>query len=265
MTNADLPATVLLRELLAATERGMRVLAVTSPLSLVAGLAAQQLGARLHLATGFGVLDAVDAQVSITGGERAHGTARAVRGPSSDTFVALARGRVGVVVSPAQLDATGATNLSQVGGTEAEPGVALPGARGLPENNDSPGSLWYFLPAHTRRSLVERVDSVSGAAPRRGRWRRLITPLGVFALDNGAWSTVALAPAVTTAEVDEGTGFRISHPEEIQVIAPPLLEEADALRAVDPHGIRQLDLVGRDEAEAIVAAAATAENSASLQ
>jgi acyl CoA:acetate/3-ketoacid CoA transferase beta subunit len=259
MSNADLSATVLLRELLAATERGLRVLAITSPLSLIAGLAARQLGAQIHLATGFGVLDAVDAQVGVTLGERAHGTARAVRGPSSDMFVALARGRVGVVVSPAQLDARGATNLSQVGGTEAQPGVALPGARGLPENNDSPGSLWYHLSSHTARSLVERVDSVSGAPPRSGRWRRLITPLGLFALNDGTWSTIALAPGVTTADVDGATGFAIEHPERPRVIEPPSSQEHAALSAVDPHGLRRLDAVDRDEAAAIVAAATAAE------
>jgi glutaconate CoA-transferase, subunit B len=262
MTDPDLPATVLLRELLAATDRGLRVLAVTSPLSLIAGLAAQRLGARIHLATGFGVLDAVDAQVGVTLGERAHGTVDAVRGPSSDMFVALARGRVGVVVSPAQLDAAGATNLSQVGGTEAAPGVALPGARGLPENNDSPGSLWYFLASHAPRSLVPRVDSVSGAAPRSGRWRRLITPLGLFVLESGVWSTVALAPGVTTADVDAATGFEIRHPGGTPTIAPPLPQEEDALRAVDPHGLRRLDVVERDEAAAIVATATAAERPA---
>jgi acyl CoA:acetate/3-ketoacid CoA transferase beta subunit len=262
MTSADLPATVLLRELLAATERGLSVLAITSPLSLVAGLAARRLGSRIYVAPGFGVLDAVDAQVGVTLGERGHGTTDAVRGPSSDMFVALARGRVGVVVSPAQLDASGATNLSQVGGTEAEPGVALPGARGLPENNDAPCSLWYYLPSHSARSLLPKVDSVSGAPPRSGRWRRLITPLGLFALDHGRWSTVALAPDVTTLQVDEATGFEIYHPNSPAVIESPTAEEDAALRAVDPHGLRRLDVVDREEAAAIIAAATAAERSA---
>lgn len=259
MENPDLLATVLLRELLGAARRGLRILAVTSPLSLVAGLAAGRLGAKLSLATGFGVLDAVDARVGVSLSERGHGTMGAIRGPSSDMFVALSRGRVGVVVSPAQLDSTGATNLSQVGGTEASPGVALPGARGLPENNDSPGSLWYVLPSHSARTLVPRVDSVSGAPPRIGRWRRLITPLGLFELGEGGWSTVALAPDATTEAVDAVTGFSIRHPSSPASIQPATTDEDAALRAVDPHGLRRLDAVDRDTAAAIVAAATAAE------
>ena len=47
---------------------------------------------------------------------------------------------------PAQLDRVGATNLSYVGGSYESPRVALPGSRGLPDNNDSPSRVWYLVP-----------------------------------------------------------------------------------------------------------------------
>jgi acyl CoA:acetate/3-ketoacid CoA transferase beta subunit len=244
--NGDLVTLVLAREIVDAARRGMRVLAVTSVTSLVAGLVARRIGAeRLAIATGFGTLDA-EPVVSLTGGEPALGAAASPRGPSLDTFVALAQGRVGVAVTPAQLDGRGATNLSQVGGTDAEPGVALPGDRGLPENNDAPGSIWYVFPQHAPRQLVAEVDSVSGPPPSPGRYRRLITPLGTFALDDG-WSAVELAEDVTESQVAEGTGFPIAVDPSVARVAAATLEEVRALDAVDPLGCRGVEhLTGAD-------------------
>lgn len=205
--------TVLARELLAAASVGLRVLAVTSPLSRIAGLAAQRLGApELALATGFGTLD---------GDEGA-------RGPASDTFVALAHGMVGVAVTPAQLDGRGATNLSRVGGTDERPPVALVGHRGLPENNDAPAWLWYVFDAHSPRQLVAEVDVVSGPPPSPGRYRRLLTPLGVFALDGG-WRAVSLTEGVTPGEVADQTGFPIAIGPDVPRTPPPDPDELSAV------------------------------------
>ena len=117
----------LARELVAAWEAGVRVLAMTSALSLAAGLVARRTGVPdLAIATGFEVLDAVD-PTSVMGGEATLGVDGAAHGPASDTFVALARGRILVAVTPAQLDARGAVNLSGVGGEPGRPKVALAG------------------------------------------------------------------------------------------------------------------------------------------
>lgn len=253
-------AAVLVRELVAARKRGMRVLAVTSPLSLVAGLAARRLGAPdLAIAGGFTVLDAVDPVPTLTRGEAAYGLDDACRGPASDTFVAVARGFVGVCTTPAQLDARGAANLSRIGGSDDAPAVALPGSRGLPDNNDMPGPVWYVLPRHTPRQLVATVDFASGPPPSPGRHRRLLTPLGVFALDPGGWRAVSLHAGVTAAQVREATGFAIAC-DDAPVTPSPSDDERAALAAVDPHGLHALDLLDRDEAQALVAAATAAES-----
>ncbi len=248
----DLLAIVLARELVTAARAGLRVLALTSPVSLVAGLAARRLGApELAIATGFGILDAVDPVPALTLGEGALGTAGAVRGPAADTFAALARGRVGVAVTPAQLDARGATNLSRVGGSDDHPGVALPGSRGLPDNNDAPSRLWYLFATHSPRQLVAEVDFVSGPPPAPGRYRRVITPLGVFALASGSWQAVTLTEGVRAADVAERTGFPVAVADAVPVTPAPDEAERAALDAVDPHGLRHLEHLDRDAAAAL--------------
>ena len=258
---ADLVATTLVRELVAGRRRGMRVLAVTSPVSLVAGLAAVRSGAPdLAIAAGFGVLDAVDAFPALTLGEASFGVDEAVHAPASDTFAAVGRGFVGVCTTPAQLDAHGAANLSRVGGTDDAPGVALPGSRGLPDNNDMAGPVWYVFPSHTPRQLVDRVDFVSGPPPSPGRHRRLLTPLGLFELTPGqGWHAVSLHGDTTAAQVAEASGFPVDVPDDVPRTAPPDPDELAALAAVDPHGLRALEYLDREEAGELVARVSLAE------
>jgi len=245
---ADRITSVLTREFVAAAGDGVRVIAVTTMSSLVAALAARQLGApRLSIATGFTTLDAAPVP-GLTTGEVGLGTAASPQGPISDTFVAVAQGRVGVVVSPAQLDERGATNLSRVGGTDGQPKVALPGSRGLPDNNDSPSRVWYLFPDHSPRQLVARVDFSSGPPPSPGRVRRLITPYGLFELEPGrGWHAVALFPGISADQVAEATGFTVGMGATAIVPEPDDAEQA-ALAEVDPQRLRALEFLPRADA-----------------
>lgn len=261
---ADLLTAVVARELVAAHGHGMRVLAVTSPIAFVAGLAARRLGAPgLALATGFCVLDEVGAFPAVTLGEAALGVAEATRGSSLDTFVALARGRVGVCVSPGQLDGRGATNLSRIGGTDDAPGVALPGSRGLPENNDSPGPLWYLFTTHSPRTLVDRVDFESGPPPSPGRHRRLLTPLGVFSLTPDGFVATSLTGGTTGQQVEGATGFPVAVPPDVPETPSPSEQELTAMAEVDPLGLRALETVTGDAAAELVRRAVASERVAS--
>jgi acyl CoA:acetate/3-ketoacid CoA transferase beta subunit len=165
-----------------------------------------------------------------------------------------------VVVTPAQLDGRGAVNLSGIGGTPDRPGVALPGHRGLAENNDSPSTVVYLLTSHTPRALVDRVDVESGPPPSEGRHRALLTPLGHFALEPGTgWRIVSLTPGVTVDDVAAATGFALSGDGDAPVTPPPTDEERAALAAVDPHGVRALAFLERHAAAARMAEIAAAE------
>jgi glutaconate CoA-transferase subunit B len=246
----DLMTAVLAREFVAAADDGVRVIAVTTTSTLVAALAARRLGAPgLAIAPGFGTLDAAP-RPALSLGEAALRAGASPQGPITDTFVAVSRGFVGVVVLPAQLDARGATNLSHVGGTYAEPKVALPGSRGLPDNNDSPSRVWYLVADHSPRTLVEQVDFVSGPPPSPGRTRRLITRLGIFQIEPGTgWKAAALLPGIGAEDVETAGGFAIDVPDDVGEVPPVTAQEAEVLAAVDPDDLHSIEFDGKAGAE----------------
>jgi glutaconate CoA-transferase subunit B len=239
---ADLVTTLLARDIVESVRsRGLRVFAMTSPVSVVAGLLAQRIGAPgLALAGGFGRLD-VAPRPAVTSGEFALGMDASPHSMSAETFMALARGRVGVVVSPAQIDARAALNLSGVGGVHARPAVALPGSRGLPDNNHSRSMVWYFVPEITTRRLVAEVDFISGAPPAPGIRRRLFAPTATLEFDaaNG-WRIVGLTEGTSVEDVRAATSFELAADSPATSIGPSVRELA-ALVEVDPNGLRRLD------------------------
>lgn len=244
---ADLLTTILLREFLAAAEADppLRIVAATTVSSLVAALAAKRLGAAdLAIAVGFGTLDA-HAAPTLSLLESGLHPDTSPKGPPSDTFVALARGWVGVVIQPAQLDARGQTNLSRVGGTNQAPALALPGSRGLPENNDTPSRVWYLLPDHSPRQLVAEVDFVCGPEPTAGRMRRLITRQGIFEYLSPSWRTVGVFSETDTSEIADA-GITFEGIDAAPVVPEPCDEEVAALDAVDPSKMRFVEFAGRE-------------------
>ncbi len=256
ITLGDRLTTLLARELTVAAD--VRIVAMTTLSSLVAVNAANHLGADLALATGFGTVDA-PAEPTAMVGDWGLRTADSPVGPLSDTFMALARGIIGVATSPAQLDARGAANLSFVGGDHGAPKVALPGSRGLPENHDSPSQVWYVFGSHSARTLVPEVDFVSGPPPAGDQRRRMLSPLGLFEVTASGWTTVGLWPDVEPDTVAESTGFDLPVPADVPRIPEPGADELAALDAVDPMRYRDIEFLAKDEAGAKLAEVAAAE------
>lgn len=252
---ADLLCAALAREI---AESGIRVYAVTSPATVAAGLAARELGAPgLALASGFTALDGSPVP-QLTLGERGLFTAgAALRDDPFDTFALLARGRVGVAVAPAQLDVRGRTNLSGVGGEPGRPKVALPGARGLPDNNAGPSRVWYLLPAHGPRQLVASVDVICGAAPPPTSVRRLLTPAGCFELGPGGWTARWLTPAGGEL-VSAVEAFPIAT-NGAPVVDEPDVDAVAAVRRADPRDARAVEFAGGAEAVELYATIAKLE------
>jgi len=249
----DLLTPALAREI---AESGIGVYAVTSPASVAAALAARELGAPdLALATGFTALDAEPIPSVTLGEEGLFAAGAAFVDDPFDTFVLLARGHVGVAVAPAQLDAAGRTNLSGAG-PPGHPKVALPGARGLPDNNASPSRIWYLLPAHGPRQLVEHVDVVCGAVPPAGAIRRLLTPAGCFELRPSGWHALWLTP--DGAELVAGApGLGIQCNGEEPIVSEPDEAALAAVERADPHGVRLIEFsAGGEAAERFQQAAA---------
>jgi len=153
------------------------------------------------------------------------------------------------VMTASQIDRYGNHNFACIG-PHARPKAQLLGMRGAPGNTiHHPTSYW--VPAHSPRVFVERVDVVSGVGYDRaaalgpaGRYhqiRRVVSDLGVFdfATPDHRMRLVSVHPGVTVDEVVKRTGFALAVPEEVPETRAPTPEELHLIREVlDPEDAR---------------------------
>ncbi|OXS36084.1 CoA-transferase subunit beta [Streptomyces sp. XY006] len=154
-------------------------------------------------------------------------------------------GRRHVMMGASQLDRFGNQNISCIGDRE-RPRRQLLGVRGAPVNTlNNPTSYW--IPRHSRRVFVERVDVVCGvgydraAGARYHRIPRVVSDLGVFdfATPDRSMRLASLHPGVTLGQVREATGFELTVPDEVPASRAPTAEELRLIRQVlDPAGAR---------------------------
>ncbi|MEU0243599.1 CoA-transferase [Streptomyces sp. NPDC006235] len=154
-------------------------------------------------------------------------------------------GRRHVMMGASQIDRFGNQNISCIGDWE-RPRRQLLGVRGAPVNTlNHPTSYW--IPRHSRRVFVERVDMVCGvgydhaAGAPHHRIPRVVSDLGVFdfATPDRSMRLASLHPGVTVEQVREATGFELSVPGEVPPTREPTAEELRLIReVVDPAGRR---------------------------
>ncbi|MFI9821265.1 CoA-transferase subunit beta [Streptomyces sp. NPDC052013] len=160
-------------------------------------------------------------------------------------------GRRQVMMGASQLDRYGNQNISCIGDWE-RPRRQLLGVRGAPVNTlNNPTSYW--VPRHSRRVFVERVDMVCGVGhDRAGGARyhhldRVVTDLAVldFATPDRSLRLASLHPGVTVEEVREATGFTLTVPDAVRPTREPTPRELELIRTVlDPPGARDREVPG---------------------
>ncbi|GAA0277950.1 CoA-transferase [Streptomyces polychromogenes] len=165
-------------------------------------------------------------------------------------------GRRHVMMGASQIDRYGNQNISCIGDWE-RPSRQLLGVRGAPVNTlNNPVSYW--VPRHSPRVFVERVDMVSGvgydragaAGPSASRFHRLprvVSDLGVFDFGGPGRSMrlASLHPGVTVEEVRAATGFELAIGADVPYTREPSAEELRLIREViDPKGLRDREVRG---------------------
>ncbi|MEU4358628.1 CoA-transferase subunit beta [Streptomyces virginiae] len=163
-------------------------------------------------------------------------------------------GRRHVMMGASQIDRFGNQNISCIGDWE-RPARQLLGVRGAPVNTlNHPVSYW--IPKHSTRVFVERVDMVSGVGYDRAaeagvtrfhRLPRVVSDLGVFdfAGPGNAMRLASLHPGVTVEQVRAATGFELALPEEVPYTREPTEAELRLIREViDPKGLRDREVRG---------------------
>ncbi|MEU0205580.1 CoA-transferase subunit beta [Streptomyces canus] len=158
-------------------------------------------------------------------------------------------GRRHVMMGASQLDRYGNQNISCIGDW-ARPKRQLLGVRGAPVNTlNNPTSYW--VPRHSRRVFVEKVDMVCGVgydhadgAPYH-RVPRVVSDLGVFdfATPDHSMRLASVHPGVTVAQVREATGFELVVPDEVPYTREPTARELRLIREViDPKNARSREV-----------------------
>ncbi|KAF2781861.1 MULTISPECIES: CoA-transferase [unclassified Streptomyces] len=174
--------------------------------------------------------------------------------PFRQHLALTATGRRHVMMGASQLDRHGNQNISCIGDW-ARPTRQLLGVRGAPVNTlNNPTSYW--VPKHSARVFVERVDMVSGvgydraaaAGPAATRYHRIpevVTNLGVFDFEtpDRTMRLRSLHPGVTVEQVTAATGFALTVPDEVPLTREPTEEELRLIReVVDPKRLREREV-----------------------
>jgi len=165
--------------------------------------------------------------------------------PYRQHLALVSGGRRHVMMGASQIDRFGNQNISCIGDWK-RPARQLLGVRGAPVNTlNNPTSYW--VPRHSRRVFVEKVDMVCGVGYDRAagaRYHRIpcvVSDLGVFdfTTPDHSMRLASLHPGVTVEQVREATGFDLAVPYEVPPTREPTAEELRLIREViDPAGSR---------------------------
>jgi acyl CoA:acetate/3-ketoacid CoA transferase beta subunit len=174
--------------------------------------------------------------------------------PFRTIFDLMWTGRRHVMMSPVQLDRYGNANISVIGDF-ARPTRQLLGVRGAPGNTvNHPTSYW--VPRHSPRAFVEKVDLVSGVGYDRARevgplvadsidLRRVVTNLAVldFATPDNTLRLASVHPGVSVDDVVAATGFDLVIDSDVPTTRLPEVDELEVIRElVDPRGLREREV-----------------------
>ena len=179
--------------------------------------------------------------------------------PYQRMFDLVWSGRRHVVMGAGQLDRYGNQNLAAIGPDPSRPDRQLLGFRGAPGNTiNHPTSYW--IPRHSPRVLVERVDVVCGIGydraaalgPQAARFheiRRVVTDLAVldFATPDRRMRLASVHPGVSVAEVVAATGFELAIDPYVPVTAVPDEPTIALLDRLDPDGTRHTEVRHTEE------------------
>ena len=166
-------------------------------------------------------------------------------------------GRRHVMMGASQLDRFGNQNISCIGDWE-RPARQLLGVRGAPVNTlNNPVSYW--VPRHSPRVFVERVDMVSGvgydsaaaagpSATRYHRIPRVVSDLAVFDFDDpGPLDAARLRASRGHGRAGPG-GHRLPAGDRPTTSRPPGSRPPSELRlireVIDPEGLRDREVDG---------------------
>jgi acyl CoA:acetate/3-ketoacid CoA transferase beta subunit len=226
---------------------------LASPIGIVPGI-----GARLARLTSAPDLVMSDGEALLIAGVPALGVTGTAAGivegwmPYRRVFDVVASGRRQVMMGASQIDRFGNQNISLIGDWR-RPTVQLIGVRGAPGNTVNHRTD-YWIPRHTNRVFVEKVDMVSGVGYDRVRSNRsagryldirvVVTNLAVLDFDTPDHSMRlrSVHPGVSPEEVQAATGFELDIRDTVETRTPTAEELRLIREVIDPDGARHREV-----------------------
>lgn len=169
--------------------------------------------------------------------------------PFRRVFDVVAYGKRHVMMGATQVDRHGNQNISAIGDFD-RPKKQLLGSRGAPGNTAN-NRTSYWVPRHSPRVFVERVDVVSGVGPKRAKEageaasrhndiHRIVSNLGVMDMGgpDDSMRLLSTHPGVSVDEVQEATGFELFTEGVTETRLPGDGELMLIREMLDPKGIR---------------------------
>lgn len=196
-----------------------------------------------------GIASAVADVLPVSGGTAADVANATVESwlPFRTIFDLLWNGRRHVMMIASQIDRFGNQNFACIG-PHKKPKAQLLGMRGAPGNTISHRTS-YWVPNHSVKTFVEKVDVVSGVGydraaalgPASSRYHdihKVISNLGVFDFQtpDHTMRLESVHPGVTVDEVIEQTGFALVIPDGVGETRAPTDQELTIIREqLDPE------------------------------
>lgn len=165
------------------------------------------------------------------------------------------KGRIDMIfLGAAQIDKYGNTNLTAIGDFD-RPKVRFPGGAASAHMCATANRTTTWTTRHTRRTLVDKVDFITGQGFLDGPGGReragisgggpacVVTNLAVldFHPASKLMRLVSVHPGVSVDEVRDNTGFDLLMPERVPTTASPTALELRLMRAADPQGIKEVE------------------------
>ncbi len=154
-----------------------------------------------------------------------------------ELFDLARQGRIDLMFfGAAQIDPEGRLNLTCIG-DYASPKVKLPGPAGSSSMRPFVRKAVLFVPRHSPRTFVPRVDFATSVASARNLATEVVSDLATLRLAGGRLRLVARHAGVSLDEVRKNTGFPLEG-DPRATTPEPTAGELEALRRLDPAGIR---------------------------
>jgi glutaconate CoA-transferase, subunit B len=233
-----------------------------TPLAYASYMLAKLTHAPKGYLVGFDAVGMAPIQLSFTGAEAAAYKGAACRWGMLTEINSIHLSNHGGVeaVSSAQFDGNGAINLSTIGPFD-HPKVRLPGGAGAAEVIKMYRKMIAYFGNHNSRTLVDKVEFVTGTRWKVGDKSRLeaglqpgpiivVTNLAVLVKDedDAPFRIESVHPGVDVQTVVDNTGFELTVPDQVPTTAEPTQEQVDLLRTkIDPFGTVKFDFLSGKE------------------